>query len=743
LKERGFIEMPAADLTQLVRSSIERNSGIPAILDAYSEFVDSPIGALELQDLESVFAAILGNLSERFPQIASRKAAQNARNDIVSFLAVANNNPDRVKTVLREELRNVNRVMVSSIAERFSRMNTEERRAIDATLRLVRRSPEEIIFRVDIGKGIEQSGPEFEKFFVAVKAQSPTMKELRFQNLIVEKAIFNKLILKSKDRRDNTIWVPSYFAKENADLLIERAGLVSEHLLLSRLREMKAQGNLDTVRQTLARFVENQGVLTAPIDVTSEIADYVTKIAGKYVVMTPLELDDVSALFAEEEQEDRKLREAEREKQMQIASLERSRVEQLEMERQQQRRRPAFQVPIEEQWERKRSGESIYVGKKLDIEQFIGAINKRLPEKEIVAQVKTTGEYFVDLSEITQAGISIVGSSGSGRSTTLRRILDGLASAVSSSSSSSPPNATRIFVIDQKGEHRGIAWKYKWDVLAFAQDSQSHQMRLPSFLNREDEEGGSELAAGLLQEWLLEAGISCTEQQRARIASIIRSQSGTSPNAESISKAIIAEPELAQVGPKLAKNILSKNAMSRIFTEDLQAKLEICEKGQSAIFDVSGRGLRDPTTREERLIVSVLILKHLLDSNAQFSIIVLEDVLDRFKSESLRKKVVHYVSRLREKGNTIIATSRSQIRDFVGGGSLEILHRLSGEKVINEEISGFKMTYQIKNLAIIVTFLPRGYAFTSSMVAREGNAQSKNVPSAAIKVEPLQFSTSV
>jgi hypothetical protein len=741
--------MPAVDLTQLIRSSIERNSGIPAILDAYSEFIDSPIGPLELQDLQSVFAAILGNLSERFPQIASSKAAQNARNDIMSFLAAASNNPDRVKSVLREELRSVTKVMVASIAERFSRMNPDERRAIDATLRLVRRSQVEIIFRVDSGKGIGQAGAEFERFFAAVRAESPAMKELRFQNLIVEKGVFNKLILKSRDKRDNTIWVPSFFAKENADLLIEKVGLDSEHLLLSRLREMKQQRTLDSIKPLLSRFIENQGVLSASssVEIPPEIADHVSQIDGKYVLMTPLELDDMSTLFAEEEEEERKRIEAEKARQREIESLERSRFEQLELQRQrqlQERRRLTIQVPVEEP-ERMRSRESVYIGRNLDIDQFVEAINRRLPEKEIGAQVKTTGDYFVELSEVKQTGISVVGSSGSGRSTTLRRILDGLASAASSSSSSSASSSkiTRIYVIDQKGEHRGIAWKYKWDVLAFAQDAQSRQIRLPSFLNREDEEGGSELAAGLLQEWLLQAGITCTEQQRARIASVIRAQMGSAASsAESVSKALLSEPELAQIAPKLAKNFLSKNSMSRIFTEDVKAKLDLGQQdGKSTIFDVSGRGLRDPTTKEERLIASVLILKYLLDSNIQFSIVVVEDFLDRFKSESLRKKVIHYISRLREKGNTIVATSRSQIRDFVGDSALEILHRLSGEKIVNEELSGFKLSKPIKNLSIVVTFLPRGYAFTSSIVASEGNALSRKVSSAAIKVEPLQFST--
>jgi hypothetical protein len=181
--------------------------------------------------------------------------------------------------------------------------------------------------------------------------------------------------------------------------------------------------------------------------------------------------------------------------------------------------------------------------------------------------------------------------------------------------------------------------------------------------------------------------------------------------------------------------------MSRIFTDSVVSKFEFGDS--SVIFDVSGRGLRDPTTREERLIASVLILKNLLDFNLQSSIIVLEDILDRFKSDNLRKKIIRYVSRLHERGNSIITTSRSQIRDFVGGGSLEILHRLSGEKVIADVLGGFKVTQSTKNLALLVASLPRGYAFTSAIVAREGESEDRNVPSAAVKIEPLQFSTTV
>ena len=732
---------------QLIRSAIDKNKGIPAILDAYSEFVDTPIGPLELEDLGTVFSAILGNLSERFPQIASNKAATNARNDIVSFLSTANNNPDRVKEILANEIRSVNRTMAASISERFSKMNLDERRAIDATLRLVRRSQEEIMFRVESGKGIEESGPEFQRFFAAVKAQSPMMRELRFQNLIVEKAIFNKLILKRRDKRDNTIWVPAFFAKENLDYLIEKAGVVSEHLFYSRLREMKDRGTLQNIRQLLTQFLQNQGILLTPIPVPSEISDFVST-SEKFVVLSPLELDDVSRLFEEEESEKRRLHEIEEEKQRAFEAEEKSRVQELEMQRQQQRgvkfAEQATKVEIrrdrevvEERLRSERSADSVYLGKTLDLEQFVGALNRRLSEKEIESQVKSIGEYFVSLSDVRQSGISIVGSSGSGRSTTLRRLLDGLASNVSKSNSN---EGSRIIVIDQKGEHRGIAWKYNWNVFGFASDSQSQQFRLPNFLSKQDEEGGSELSASLLQEWLLQTGASCSDQQRARLASNIRAQIGFATG-ESISKAILAEPELTQVAQKLARNFLSKNTMSRIFTDNAESKFEFGDS--SVIFDVSGRGLRDPTTREERLIASVLILKKLLDSNLQSSIIVLEDILDRFKSDNLRKKIVHYVSRLHEKGNTIIATSRSQIRDFVGGGSLEILHRLSGEKVIADELGGFKLTQQIKNLALLVTSLPRGYAFTSAIVAQEGGSESRNVPSAAVKIEPLQFSTTV
>ncbi len=168
--------MPAADLTQSIHVAVERSLGIPAVLDAYSEFLDNPIGPLELRDLESVFSAILGNISERFPQIASTKAAATARNDIVSFLSLAGNNPDRVKDVLRVELRAADKIMAASIAERFSRTSQEEKRALDATLRLVRMSDDDVLFRAEWGKGIQTSGENFARFFAAVKTASPPLR---------------------------------------------------------------------------------------------------------------------------------------------------------------------------------------------------------------------------------------------------------------------------------------------------------------------------------------------------------------------------------------------------------------------------------------------------------------------------------------------------------------------------------------------------------------------------------------
>ena len=246
------------------------------MLDAYSQFVDSPIGPLELRNLGDVFTRIMDNLSLRFPDIASKRAGNAARNDVLSFLSATNGDPDRLKQILRNELRRFEETMVVSISDRFSRMSNEERRAIDATLRLILRSPFEILFRSDAGKQLAASGKEFERFFLSVKSQSLTMRELRYENLIVEKAIFNKLILKAADH-DYFIWVPSFFAKEGAGALIQRVGLPDEHLMLARLRQLSLLSDMDKIDAFLRSLMDNLGVLDKSEKVPEELSDFVTE----------------------------------------------------------------------------------------------------------------------------------------------------------------------------------------------------------------------------------------------------------------------------------------------------------------------------------------------------------------------------------------------------------------------------------------------------------------------------------
>ncbi len=242
--ERKFPDVlivPATDAVQLVHAAIERNREIPAILDAYGEFIDSPLGQLELQNLNEVFARILDNLSQRFPDTASKRAATSAQNDIIAFLAATGNNVDRLKEIMKTELSTVANVLVQSIAERFRRMNNEERKAVDATLRIIRRSQVELLFKVNAGKQLASGDKDFQRYFAIIKSQAQGMKELRYENLVVEKAIFNKLILKSKVQ-DYFIWVPSFYAMENVDVLIEKNGVASERMLYSRLKNTRCSG---------------------------------------------------------------------------------------------------------------------------------------------------------------------------------------------------------------------------------------------------------------------------------------------------------------------------------------------------------------------------------------------------------------------------------------------------------------------------------------------------------------------
>ena len=704
--------MPAADLSGTIRAAVQKNKEIPAILDAYGEFVDGQIGPLELQFLSEVFSRILDNLRQRFPEIASSRAANTAKSDITSFLMLAGNDIDRVRQVLRAELRVVSRSMAESIAERFTRLSSDERKAVDATLRLMRRSSTDLLFRAEVGKHIGSAGRDFEKFFAGVKSESPQIKELRFENLIVEKGLFNKLLLKTKSQ-DYTIWVSALYAKENVDYLIERVALPSEHLLLSRLNELKTQGTLDGLREFIDLAIENTGVLAKTVEIPETLADFVSQ-EGNYAVLSPIDLDDVIS-FLEKEEEQRAAARKEKEER------ERSEREQMERAEEEKRaelarlRKKSGPVPEIQQLrvERKATSGSIYIGKMVDAQQFASAIGRRAPEGEL-AGLKSAGDYFLESSAVKTLGVAIVGSSGAGRSTTVKRILDGLGGA-----------GHRVIVLDQKGEHRGVAWKYQWKTLGFASDSQaqSFKMRMPSL-----EIDGADRIADLIQEWLLQSGATCSDQQRARIFSL----STRGPfSMENLANEMSKDPELAQLGAKLSKGIAGKGRLQRILADDGKVDLG---GDSSLLMDISGRGLRDPTTKEERLILSILSLHEFNRVGLSGAVIVLEDVLDRIRSASMKRDVLKAISELKAKGNSFVVTARGAVRDYVGTNCIELLHRLSGEKAVNDELSGFSNDSPIRNLSFVVGFLPRGFLISSSF-AFNGSKES----SAVVKVEPLQF----
>ncbi|MGI0079312.1 MAG: helicase HerA domain-containing protein, partial [Nitrososphaerales archaeon] len=599
--------MPAVNLIQIVRSAVERNIGIPAMLDAYSQFVDSPMGDLELSDLDAVFSAILENLSSRYPQIASQRAANTARNDISDFLSVASSNPQRVKDALKSELRIASPTMCASIWERFSRANAEEKRAIDATLRLLRSSSFEILFRAEPGKLISTSGSEFEGFFTAVRSESPGIRDLRYQNLIVEKGIFNKLILKSKNQ-DYVIWVPSFFAKENINVLIDKTGLVPEHILYSRLKELGEQSQLDSLRPFLATLIGSSGVIRKDEAIPQELRDFMRPIGEKFVAMSPIELDDVFLFLNEENTIREKQRLVEETRRLDEASKSEARKKDEDLRH---KRRISVQAPSSDlgQTEQKaKSAEGIYIGKQVDLDHLASAIARRSPDSEINSDLKIVGDYYSNLSTIRSKGVSIVGSSGSGKSMSLNRLLEGIGSVIDGQGS-------QVILIDPKGEHRGIAWKYKWQVFGLMADHQAQQFRVPFLSKGSNREEEPELFANMLQEWCLHAGLGCSNQQRLRMASIIRSLDNLS--VESLAAALLKEQELEQIAKKLSKNLLAFDVSSRMFSEELDFNFE-----GNVLFDISGRGLRDPTTKEERLLLSVLVLKALETKKVKGAIIV-------------------------------------------------------------------------------------------------------------------------
>ena len=706
--------MPAPDIVQLVRSAIKSKKEVPALLDAYGEFIDGPIGPLELQNLGEVLTQILDNLSQRFPEAASRRAAMTAQSDVTGFLTAANNDVDRLKEIMREELRSVSESMVTSIAERFRRMDNDERQAIDATLRIIRRSSVELLFKSGVGKPLTSTDIGFQRHFALVKSQAKGIRELRYVNLIVEKGIFNKLVLKS-DIGDQWIWVPSLYAKENADELIARNSISSDQRLLSVLKGL-TEDKLESSTPFLERLLDDLGVVAEGAHVPDELKSHFQKV-GDLTVLPPIDLDDIFQYFETMKVEQQVALRVEEEKRK--SEVEAQRLEQ-EMKLQEQRQRlraTTISAPKPEILATDKN--SVYLGKDLDIGQLVQALTRRASEEDLPDLVKQMGDYSLLLG----SDITIIGSSGSGKSVTLKRIIDGIAAKGNS----------RIVLIDFKGEHRGIAWKYKWQVHAFLSDSQADKLAVTLF--SDSQEPDSSLAADLLQEWFLQGGISCSDQQRQRMASVISSCTEKRPTLDAISDLLTKEGELAQLGQKLRKNLVQRSSFPSIFSGK-SSMADSLEMG-SVIFDISGRGLRDATTKEEIQVISVLLIRDLLEKHITDSVIVIEDVLDRFKAESLKSRVVQMIQKLRSNGNKLIITSRGPAREFLQPHPVELLHRLSGEKVISESFSEFDTDVPKQSLAKVIGFLPRGYLFASKMKFPSGTKGTS-----AVKVEQLEFSGS-
>ena len=217
--------------------------------------------------------------------------------------------------------------------------------------------------------------------------------------------------------------------KDNVDFLIDRVAIPNEHLLLSRLKDLKSQGLLGadssdvSLRSLLSSLLESGGVIPNPSSTPSEIADYLTK-QNAYLVMTPMELDDVASFFREEEEAEAAAVKAEEEEKRRREAETRLREEERKAEQARLRRRLGRRclkapLPSQQQQTLPRSSQSsrgkgsIYLGKELDREQLLSSIARRVQEKELDAQVKTIGEYSLDSDEIISQGLVIVGSSGS------------------------------------------------------------------------------------------------------------------------------------------------------------------------------------------------------------------------------------------------------------------------------------------------------------------------------------------
>jgi hypothetical protein len=696
--------MMLTDLLSAVKSALEENKDVPAALDAFGQFLDNPTDWLRLNyDLPPTFVYIQENLAARFTEAVAKRAATIARNHIGTSQQLCGGNMDRLTSCLRSELKHYHEVVVSSIIRRFANLSPSERRAVDAVLRLVRRR--KWLFQTNTNESVLKS-EEFERFYAAVKAESPKMEPLRLANLLIEKGLFNRLLLQTKNQNYNA-FVPSLYVTENAVSIITKVSSGTEHSLQGYLAELRQSGSLASLRPFLHELIRSDGVLEASSkqQFPSELSDYLTK-HSKFLAISPVDLEDIQLSLQQLERE-----EGQERKQKEIAPMEmQSRQAQVLPKNPESETttvtspaRVPGQVPTG----------AIYLGEELDIDNFLSALQKHLSEGELL-HLKVKGEFSIPAAEIATRGVLVVGASGSGKSATMKRVLDGLGS-----------NGIPTIVVDGKGEHRGIAWKYKWNTYNFVQDSQARELKLSLFTTTAAE--SDDLLADLLEEYALQSGWPFSSEQRARLASVVRkviTESGLNPTLERVISEASKESDLAEVSKKMARNLLGGNA-SRIFGGYSDIDLS-----GSVLFDLSGRGLRSPTSREEREIASVLLLKRLVSSSVTERLLVLEDILDRLKSPNLQRDVTAILQKLRETKNTFVLSGRTSLRMFAAGSRpIEVVHRLAGQQAIEQEIQGLNVQYSKNMLKNQISFFPRGYC----LVARNGRPN-------LVRVKPVQFS---
>jgi hypothetical protein len=698
--------MMLTDLLSSVRSALQENKTVPAVLDAFGQFLDNPTDWLRVNyDLSGIFEYIQENLEARFAEAVAKRSTTIVRNHIANFLQLCGGNMDRLKSCLREELKPYHEVVVGSILRRFPNLSPTERKAIYATLKLLERR--KWIFQTNSNE-LMTASEEFERFFAAVKATSPPTEPLRFANLLVEKGLFNKLLLLTKNQ-DFNAFVPSLYVTENMRSILPKVSFPSESVLHTRLLELKQTPSFETIKKFLENFVRNTGIIDESLEaeVPTQLVEYLTKYDG-FLAISPIDLDDIhqflDGIARSENEEQRKREEVLRQQEVLLVSKPGigATASDRGLQQEQLLEKPAMPG----------TGGPIYLGEELDLPAFVSALNRRATEKEIL-QLKVKSQFSFSSTEVVTKGVIVVGASGSGRSTTVKRLLDGLGA-----------NDIPTVILDGKGEHRGIAWKYKWNVYNFVKDSQAEEFRVSLFRSNPIE--SAEFVADLFEEYALQSGWPFSAEQRARLASIIRRVAESNPNVtlEGVLSEAANEAELMDFLRRLQKSILGGN-ISKIFTGDSKISFH-----GSLLFDFSGRGLRSPTTKEEREIASSLVLQRLVSDGISGKVIVIEDILDRVKSPSLQRDIAALLRRLLEAKNNLVASGRTSLRTYFGERRpIELVHRLAGQQTIEQEIQGLSINYSKSMLKNQIGFFPRGYC----LVALEGRAN-------LVRVKPVQFS---